>query len=73
MDKKIQIIKAKTFVLKPENKYLICLDTNAVRAEDAEELLQSLKIVGINAGVVLMINGDPNKVIKVIKDETSPS
>lgn len=61
---KVELVKARTFELDPKKFYLVVIDRKAITIEDAENLFKGLPS---NQGIVLMVNGDPNDVIKIIE------
>ena len=66
-DMKVNILHATE--LKPGSSYIICLDGNKVSLEDAASMAKQLKAMGILNSVVIAMNGDPKKIIKVIEQE----
>lgn len=55
--------------LKPGAKYLVALDQAACSQEDAHLLTHALKGMGVENAVVLMTDGDPTNLVKVIEQE----
>lgn len=69
MKTKIVIANATATELKPDAKYLIGLDRSVITLEDAHNLLTGLKNIGIENAIVLVVKGDPTKVIKIIEQD----
>lgn len=66
MSKQIEIVKGTAFELDPDKKYLICIDRSSITINDAQKLMESLKIA--DGSVALMTNGDPNTAVKIVEE-----
>ena len=67
---KVNIVKAHTYELKPDSKYLIVLDNAAFSQHEAHQLLGQLREMGAPNALGMLVHGDPNKAVKIIEQET---
>lgn len=66
---KVDVIHAQAFKLEPGEKYLVCLDSRYVTEEAVVSLMKGFRRIGITQGLAWMINGDPNKIVKIVEQE----
>lgn len=62
--RKLKLVKAKTFELDPNKFYLLVFDSRAMHRDDLQNLMRALPA---NQSIALMVNGDPNDVLKIIE------
>lgn len=69
MRPEVRLVEAHTIKLDADFRYLVVLDNRAVTKEDGAALGRALKSIGMNHGVVFMVNGDPATAVKIVEDK----
>lgn len=55
--------------LKPGAKYIFVIDKNAMTLHDVSALAKHLNKIGIENAVAMMVDGNPNKLVKIVEQE----